>query len=112
MYLIHFDENKYAADNPFFLIGGILLEDKKITEIENVIMQIQYNFFGTNILNKDTELHGVELFQGKNNFRNRKMAGRCENNNTKLVKWHDIELQKVWKKLKNNTDYSMQRWPK
>lgn len=238
MHLIYFDENKYSTSNPFFLIGGILLEDKKITELENTVMQIQYNFFGTNVLNKDTEMHGVELFQGMRVFKGKKlesrinlfndiatclinhkvpirmvcidvsahrkkytypqpeynlglmlilerfcdylevvddigvvfgdyekdevtrsildfsqfkfdgktsmylgrplgrlkdtihfthshhsrflqiadmiiyMAGRCENSNLKRDKWHDVELQKIWEKLKNNTNYSLQRWPK
>ena len=44
MHLIYFDENKYEINNPFFFIGGILLEDAKITELENALMQIQYNF--------------------------------------------------------------------
>lgn len=234
MHLIYFDENKYATDNPFFFIGGILVEDKKLSELENAIMQIQYEFFGTNLLNKNTELHGVELFHGKKNFKGRKlkdrldlfkniifnlisykvptrivcidvsqhrskycspdseynlglmfllekfcdylenvddigivfgdyekdevtrsilgfsqfkhdgkylghkfgrlkdtihfthshhsrflqiadliiyMAGRLENNLSELTKWHDIELQTIWRELKEKTDFYIQKWP-
>jgi len=39
------------------------------------------------------------------------MAGQCVNNKAEWIKWHDIKLQKAWENLKNNTDYSMQRWP-
>lgn len=78
MHLMYFDENKYSIENPYFWIGGIILEDKKLSELENTIMQIQYNFFGTNILNKDTEMHGVDIFHGKNNFKNKKLADRIK----------------------------------
>ncbi|MBY0377040.1 MAG: DUF3800 domain-containing protein [Gammaproteobacteria bacterium] len=76
MYLIYFDENKYSKESPYFFIGGILLEDKKLTEFESTIMQIQYNFFGTNILTKDTELHGIDIFQGKGSCKNKKLDAR------------------------------------
>ncbi len=78
MKLIYFDENKYSNENPYFFIGGIILEDHILSEFENDLMQIQYNFFGTNILTKDTEMHGLDLFQGKKNFKNRKLAERIQ----------------------------------
>ena len=61
MRLIYFDETKFSKDNPFFLIGGILLEEEHVSSLENTLMQIQYNFFGTNRLSHDTELHGHGL---------------------------------------------------
>jgi hypothetical protein len=76
MYLIYFDENKYSKENPFFYIGGILLKDDKLTDLESTIMQIQFNYFSTNILTKDTELHGISIFQGKDNFKTRKLEER------------------------------------
>lgn len=69
MYLIYFDENKFSEEAPHFLIGGILIEKEKIQALENTLMQIQYNVFGTNILLKETELHGKDIFHGKGNFR-------------------------------------------
>ena len=45
MHLIYFDENKYSIDFPYFYIGGIILPDCKLTELEKTITQIQYNFF-------------------------------------------------------------------
>ena len=45
MRLIYFDETKFSESDPFFFIGGILLPKKDITNLENTLMQIQYNFF-------------------------------------------------------------------
>lgn len=78
MYLIYFDENKYSKENPFFYIGGILLKDDKLTEFEETIAQIQFNFFNTNVLTKETELHGINIFQGKENFKTRKLEERVK----------------------------------
>ena len=38
------------------------------------------------------------------------MANRYENN-FKPIKWHDKQLKGVWKNIKENTDFSMMRWP-
>jgi len=76
MHLIYFDENKYSDENPYFFLGGILLEDKKLTELESAIMKIQYDFFKNNTLTKDTELHGIDIFHGKRNCKNKKLEIR------------------------------------
>ena len=38
------------------------------------------------------------------------MANRYENNH-QPEKWHDKELQKIWKTIKENTDVEIKRWP-
>lgn len=76
MHLAYFDENKFADDNPYFWVGGLLIPDKKAIEFENTLSQIQYNFFGTSVLSKDTEFHGKELFHGKGSFKGRSLAER------------------------------------
>ncbi|MEW8293051.1 MAG: DUF3800 domain-containing protein [Candidatus Thiodiazotropha sp.] len=76
MHLSYFDEDKYSEENPFFLIGGLVIPDGKALEFEDTLSQIQYNFFGTNVLTKDTEFHGKELFHGKGQFKGRKLADR------------------------------------
>ena len=76
MYLIYFDENKYSEESPYFFLGGVLIEDKKLAALESLIMQIQYDFFGTNVLTKDTEFHGIDLFHGKRNCKNKKLENR------------------------------------
>jgi hypothetical protein len=76
VYLIYFDENKYSKECPFFYIGGILLEGSNVSQYEQTLRQIAYNFFGTPILTKDTEMHGKEIFHGKGKFKERKIEDR------------------------------------
>lgn len=76
MRLIYFDETKFSEDNPFFFIGGILLPEEHITDLENTLLQIQYNFFSTNKLDHSTEFHGQHIFNGKGNYRKRKIQDR------------------------------------
>lgn len=78
MQLIYFDENKYSEENPFFLIGGIVLPESRLMTLENMIERIQYSFFGTSVLNKDTEFHGVNIVHGKANCKNKKLFERVE----------------------------------
>jgi len=78
MQFAYFDENKFSEDNPFFWIGGILIGNSNIYSLEDTLMQIQYNFFGSNILIKDNEIHGKEIFQGKGNFKGIKLAKRVK----------------------------------
>lgn len=76
MHLIYFDETKFSKDNPYFLIGGILIDDNRISELENTLMQIQYNFFETNVLSQETEFHGQHIFNGIGHFRKRTIEDR------------------------------------
>jgi hypothetical protein len=76
MYLIYFDETKFADNNPYFLIGGILIDEARISALESTLMQIQYNFFETNALRQETELHGQHIFNGIGQFRKRKLEDR------------------------------------
>jgi len=45
MYLIYFDENKFSIEDPYFHIGGILVEKDKVQALDKTLTQIQYNFF-------------------------------------------------------------------
>lgn len=78
MYLAYFDENKFCKENPFFTIGGFLLEEKKADQLDKTLTQIQYNFFETSIMNKDTEFHGKDIFHGKNSFKGRTIKDRLK----------------------------------
>lgn len=70
MHLIYFDESKYHEHHsPYFFLGGIIIPESNISQFESSITQIQYNYFQTTILNKDTELHGTHIFDGKGNFK-------------------------------------------
>ncbi len=76
MYLAYFDENKYTDENPYFYVGGFLVPEEKALDLENTLTQIQYNFFGTSSLRKDTEFHGKEMFHGKGQYKRRKLNER------------------------------------
>lgn len=78
MQLIYFDENKYSNENPYFIVGGIILDGSKAREIESSLTQIQYNFFGTSMLSKEYELHGKEIFHGKGSYKGRKISDRVK----------------------------------
>jgi hypothetical protein len=78
MQLIYFDENKYSEENPFFLVGGIIVNESKALELDNTLSQIQFNYFGTNALTKDSEFHAKDIFHGKANWKGRKLAERVQ----------------------------------
>ncbi|RYD71308.1 MAG: DUF3800 domain-containing protein, partial [Verrucomicrobiaceae bacterium] len=78
MFLCYFDENKYSKEDPFFHIGGLLIPEENIAALENSLSQIQYNFFGTQVLTKDTEMHGKEIFHGKGAFKGRSFEDRLK----------------------------------
>jgi len=78
MHLIYFDENKHSKDNPFFNIGGILVPDSKVLELDETLTRIQSNFFGSSSLVAENEFHGNEIFQGKGPFKRRKLSERIK----------------------------------
>jgi hypothetical protein len=78
MHLAYFDENKYTAENPYFFIGGYLVPEDKVLDLENTLTQIQSNFFGSTALRTDTEFHGKEMFHGKGHFKKRKLSDRVQ----------------------------------
>ena len=78
MHLIYFDENKYSEDNPFFTIGGVLVPESKVLELDKTLTRIQSNFFGSSSLIEGTEFHGYEMFQGKGVYKRRKLAERVQ----------------------------------
>jgi len=97
MHFAYFDENKFSEDNPYFWIGGILISDSKIYDLEKTLMQIQYNFFGSNILIKNNEIHGKEIFQGKGNFKGIKLDKRVAlfQNIGKFIVNNNIPIQLI-----------------
>ena len=76
MHLAYFDENKYSKENPYFFIGGYLVPDKKVLDLDNALMEIQSNFFGKADLTVNTEFHGKDMFHGKGNCKGRKLKDR------------------------------------
>lgn len=78
MHLIYFDENKYSDESPFFNIGGILVSEDKVLELDKTLTEIQFNFFGSTALIIENEFHGKEIFHGKGPFKRRKLPERIE----------------------------------
>ncbi len=78
MYLTYFDENKFSVESPYFYIGGVMIDVSQIQKLDKTLMQIQYNYLGTSILRKETELHGKEIFHGKGNFKKIKLNIRIQ----------------------------------
>jgi hypothetical protein len=76
MHLIYFDENKYSAGHPYFYVGGLIIDSSKVETYEKILLQIQYNYFGSNVLIKDNEMHGNDIFHGKGAHRKRKLSDR------------------------------------
>lgn len=97
MHLAYFDENKFSDDNPFFLIGGLIIPEGKISEFEAELCTIQESFFGESILKKETELHGKEIFQGKGQFKGRNLSERVQlfSDVTSLLIENDIPIRIV-----------------
>ncbi len=78
MHLCYFDENKHSAENPYFIIGGLMIPDSKALEFEKTLSQIAFNFFGSRTLTVSTEFHGKELFHGKGNAKGRSLEDRVK----------------------------------
>ena len=78
MHLLYFDENKYSEDNPFFTIGGVLVPESKVLDLDKTLTRIQSNFFGSSLLTAQTEFHGFEMFQGKGVYKNRRLSERVQ----------------------------------
>lgn len=78
MHLIYFDENKHSAENPYFNIGGILVPETKVLELDETLTKIQYNFFGSSSMVAENEFHGNEMFHGKGPFKRRKLQERIK----------------------------------
>jgi len=78
VHLIYFDENKFSEQTPYFLIGGILIDSNLVSSYEKILSQIQYNYFGTSVLTKETEFHGIDIFQGKGPHKHKKLEDRIQ----------------------------------
>ena len=78
MKLIYFDENKYSEDNPYFLVGGVVVNEQIALELDKLLSQIQFNYFGTSVLTKESEFHAKEIFHGKGVWKGKKLSERIK----------------------------------
>jgi len=123
MILSYFDENKFSEDRPLFYIGGVMVPDAKITQVEDSLSIIVRNFFGISLLTKETEIHGKELWHGKDYTRSHHsrflqladlivfLAQRFEREESSPEKWIESHGWNFWQSLRTETDCQVKRWP-
>ena len=69
MRLIFFDESKNDNDYLSYHIGGIVIEDDRLLEVEAQVSTIANDVFGSSRLTQETEFHAAEIFHRKKNFK-------------------------------------------
>lgn len=69
MRLIFFDESKNDNDYPSYHIGAIVVEDRRLLEVEARINAVAERVFGTSRLTKETEFHAAEIYHRTKNFK-------------------------------------------
>lgn len=70
MILLYYDEVKYhPPQQESFWLGGIAAPSAIIAEIEAQVNDVSKEAFGSSLLSKDTEFHGVEICRGKGLFK-------------------------------------------
>lgn len=79
MHLLYYDEVKYdPPTQTSFWLGGICAEDKTIPDIEASVTSLVSPLFGSKVMSKETEIHGIELCRGKGNFKGFEFELRLE----------------------------------
>lgn len=69
MHLIFFDESKNDDNYPSYHIGGIVIDDIHLLQVEKRINEAAKEIFGNSRLTRETEFHAVEVFHRKGNFK-------------------------------------------
>jgi hypothetical protein len=65
MILSYFDENKFSIDRPMFYIGGFMVPDSKLSEVEEILTVIVRNFLASHCLPKKTKYTVKNFGTGK-----------------------------------------------
>jgi hypothetical protein len=79
VHLIYYDEVKYSPpEQPSYWLGGVCVSHELVPEIEAQISAIAERAFGSAVLSKETEIHGIELCRGNGNFKGRNFGERLE----------------------------------
>lgn len=70
MYLLYFDEVKHQKNvQPYHWLGGIVVQASLVPELEAQVNALSFECFGSSRLEKSTEFHSNEIFQGQNHFK-------------------------------------------
>lgn len=77
MHLLYFDEVKYdPPQQESYWLGGICVSEAIVPEIESAVSDVCERALGSPLLEKKTELHGIELCRGNGNFKGRPLEER------------------------------------
>jgi hypothetical protein len=77
VHLIYYDEVKYdPPKQPSYWLGGICVSDDIVADLERQVSDIANRAFGSPLLSKETEIHGVELCRGNGAFKGRDFGER------------------------------------
>lgn len=77
MHLIYYDEVKFdPPKQPSYWLGGICVPEEIIGDLESQVSDVANRAFGSALLSKETEIHGVELCRGNGAFKGRDFGER------------------------------------
>lgn len=69
-YLVYFDEVKFDPPNQkTYIVGGIAIHVGVATTIEQKLHDLAEGYFDSHLLDVETEFHGKEIYNGKNNYK-------------------------------------------
>lgn len=72
MHVFYYDEVKYQPPlQSSYWLGGVGAAAAAVPEIEQEMNKIAEGIFGSRVLSKETEIHGIELVGGRGNFKGR-----------------------------------------
>ena len=69
MKLVFFDESKSDLDYRHYHIGGVCIDEKDLSNVEQMVSTIAEKAFGSTELTRDTELHAADIYHRKSNFK-------------------------------------------
>jgi hypothetical protein len=79
LHLFYYDEVKYHPPiQQSYWLGGVFCHCDNVTTIEAKVNAISDSAFGSSLLNRKTEFHGVEICGGKGNFKKVALDRRLE----------------------------------
>lgn len=126
MILSYFDENKFSEDRPLFYIGGLMVPDTKIVEVEDTLAIIVRNFSSFKGAGRTPMYRGRSLEPLKDTIYYTRshhsrflqladlvvfLAQRFETTPERPEKWLDAQGWDAWQSLKKGTNYEIKRWP-
>lgn len=93
MLIAYFDEVKPSGtDQPYYILGGLVLDETIIPELEQEINELAVKCFGTETgISKQTEFHATDIASGRKNFKKLRNPKERFNIIKELIKIYDKE---------------------